>query len=399
MLIFMRIAFVILALACYLVLAQLMHLFDIGSRVAHLGGLAALLTFLVYLFTGVKLIDEKAVTSLRRSISSGILGKMSVLVALNCVLLIATSVGAFIGSSSELLEFDSAIPERVEVTMANSAGENVIGYASSGKSLATRIFSGDRHFRFAADGYDSASADVHVATRFANLLGDGARHIPIRLQATVDLVMRDFRAEEMSVFPVEGLTISEETLKLPSTTVFFTLASPSPSQIWIQNTYVRVFEAIPFQESTFPCYLQGASGPRPIAGFVRISPTRDRYRVETATKSYLGQGVAPSEYHIKLHCDPGYRYRIGVEVDWMDMENQSRTGTYVFSDTLELPFPELLRWEDLAADARNIRVLFYRYVDPLVSTLEELPSHPELSVLVTNDQTYYERHSSPVPVP
>lgn len=171
------------------------------------------------------------------------------------------------------------------------------------------------------------------------------------------------------------------------------MESFSPIPLWIQNIYLRVIEVARLRQSTFPYFGEGAPGPEPILGYVELEPEPGLYRVNTTKQAKLGQGIDKDEYRIRVYSKSGYRYRIGITVDWTDTVRKQHEGQYAFDEEEQLDFPELLQWVDLVQGSKEVKILFYHFFQLLVEQLKTLAPPTTCTILVSSphaDQRLWE---------
>lgn len=181
-------------------------------------------------------------------------------------------------------------------------------------------------------------------------------------------------------FALSGLRIDEEN------TLHFTLTSPRSTVFRIQSLYLNVIDANPLRQSTFPYYGEGAEAPQRTRGFVHLEAKPGLYRVETEgnVESNLGGGKEPSDFSIRVSCEPGFRYSVRLEVDWFDTLRPKREDRYSFEDQ-ETQIDSPVEWEDLVSGSREVKVLFYKFVGNLIADLRSLKPAPRYTILVADD--------------
>jgi hypothetical protein len=390
----LRIAFPILVLACTVALLQVMNLFGVGSRLAHLSGAATVFFFLVYVYTGLRPNDPESLPTIRQVVRTKVLDRIEVLVALCSLLLVVLVIVVWIGVSSETIIFAPNTDTKVQVRELDDSQAHSIGIASGNDPLEKRFFSGVRRFQFSAEGYEPIVKDVRVAIDVDNILGNGERSIFVSFHSKVDFVLRDLReGNALGVYNAEALPLPEELEGRPEQTLAFSLASASPTPLWVQNLYLRVVDVRPIKQSTFPYYPGGAAGEPPIPGYAELKPEPGLYPVTLATKAKLGNGIDPSDFNIKVFSEPGYRYVVRPEVRWMDVNNQRREGNYSFDDEVQLDVPgKVAEWQDLVREARDsVKILFVGGANVLAADLQSLEPLPNYTILTSkSEDTLYE---------
>lgn len=222
------------------------------------------------------------------------------------------------------------------------------------------------------------AAGLTIAERMTRI----GRRFVWRRWGSPEFIMREVYAADLDGPLDQAISYPDHLKSLSPTTLFFNLASSSPMPVWVQNVWLVVLNVEPRKEATFPYYGEGAPGPLPIQGYAILKPAPGRYRVELAQKSRLGRGVEPDEFHIRTFCEPGYRYQVGIEVEWTDMDDQRRGGEIRFAESVQLDFPELVEWTDVVGEAQEVRILFYQFAENLVGDLEALEQTPSYRILV-----------------
>jgi hypothetical protein len=330
------------------------------------------------------------------------------------------------GIASETIAFVPTTDGVVQVSSISNGTEEFVGSADKNNPLRKRFFTGQRRFRFASEGYQPLDTDVPVAISW---LSSRERRIPITVRPAADFVVRGLdvvRKQQSSDERVSlpgrshdstprtatdqdrsSATISMDKVHLEDrdgprppelsystpvnsaeSTLFFTLASSSPSPLWVQGLYLRVFEVTPFKQSTFPYYGEGAPGPEPIQGVVILKPKLGSYKIDLPRKSKLGRGIEPDDFRVRVVCENGYVYRARLEVHWTDMNEQHRDGRLVVDPEIRLEFPELVRWEDLARQSGTVKILFYHYVSNLIQTLQLMKPPPDFAILIASSRAH-----------
>jgi len=196
-------------------------------------------------------------------------------------------------------------------------------------------------------------------------------------------ILRDIYsyAEDLHYPPRNGPHYPKHLLKANAVALSFTIASGTSDLLRIQNVFVRVLEVDPYRRSTFPAYGLGGNGAEPIISWVEIKPQEGIYKVETERRTKVGAGFDPADYHIRVFCKQGYKYRLTVQVDWLDINNQNRSGHHEFENiiTIEVPFVE--NWTSLAANAKYIRAFFEGDGQQVANEFKSLDSHPSYTIL------------------
>jgi hypothetical protein len=398
----LRIAFPVLVLACTIASLQVMHLFGVGSRLAHLSGAATVFLFLVYVYTGLRPNDPESLPRIRQVVRTKVLDRIEVLIALCSLLLAVLVMVVWIGVSTETLVFAPETDAKVQVLELENKQAHAIGTASSNDPLKQRFFSGVHRFQFSVEGYEPIAKDVRVAIAVDNMLGNGERSVFVELRSKVDFVLRDLREGGWSgqSTAAEALSLPKELaaqIDNPADGVAFSLASSSPTPLWVQNLYLRVVDVRPVKQSTFPYYPGGAAGEPPIPGYAELKPEPGLYPVTLAAKAKLGNGIDPSDFSIRVFSEPGYRYVVRPEVHWVDVNDQQREGDYSFDAEVQLDVPgKVTEWQDLVRTSHdNVRILFGNApgigaAQVLGSDLQYLEPLPNYTILTRNPGTLYE---------
>jgi hypothetical protein len=187
--------------------------------------------------------------------------------------------------------------------------------------------------------------------------------------ALIDLYSRD---DDLPLSEDDMTSINPEILDLPRKLLTFSVTSTSPLAIRLSELYLDVRAVEPLTEITFPYYGEGAPGPEPIFGWVRLEPRVGRYRIDTSVKSYLGSGHDPSDFKIRVFSVAGYRYEIQVGARWRYNMRPGAAHDYVFEGPCYtvLGFPRLEPWQGVVHGARCLRILHYRFYSNLMSELD-----------------------------
>src|SRR5215217_4218663 len=393
----LRIAFPILVLACTVALLQVMNLFGVGSRLAHLSGAATVFLFLVYVYTGLRPNDPESLPKIRQVVRTKVLDRIEVLVALCSLLLVVLVIVVWIGVSSETIVFAPDTDTKVQVLELDDGQAHSIGTASDNDPLEKRFFSGVRRFQFSAEGYEPIIKKVRIAIDVDNILGKGERSVFVALHSKVNFVLRDLReGNALGVYNAEALPLPKELEGRPEQTLAFSLASASPTPLWVQNLYLRVVDVRPIKQSTYPFYPGGVGGEPPIPGYAELKPEPGLYPVTLATKAKLGNGIDPSDFHIRVFSEPGYRYVVRPEVHWMDVNYQRREGNYSFDDEVRLDVPgKVAEWQDLVRESRDsVKILYgsiFGGATMLAADLQSLEPLPNYTILTrSSEDTQYE---------
>jgi hypothetical protein len=398
----LRIAFPALVLACTVATLQVMHLFGVGSRLAHLSGAATVTFFLLYVYTGLRPNDPESLSRVRYVVRTKILDRIEVLVVLCSLLLSVLLFVIWIGVSSETLVFAPNTETKVEIQELEDGQTHYIGAASGDGPLEKRFFSGIHRFRFSTEGYVPVAKDVRIAVAMDNILGTEERSVVADLHSKVDFVLRDLRegAGPGRSYQSEGLSLPKDLkaqIDNPDHGLYFSLASSSVSPLWVQNLYLRVVDVHPLKQSTYPYYPGGAAGEAPIPGYAELKPKPGLYPVTLATKAKLGNGIDPSDFSIRVFSAPGYRYVVRPEVHWVDVNDQRREGNYIFDDTVQLDVPDkIAKWQDLVRNARDAVKILYGHApnvygaQALGSDLQSLEPLPNYTILASDPSTLYE---------
>lgn len=196
------------------------------------------------------------------------------------------------------------------------------------------------------------------------------------------LILRDFTFYGTDPYhpPEEGPYYPPDLAEAPSAAVSFTIASASPTPIRLQNIYLRVEEAEPLRRATFPVYERG-NGATPILSWAVMGDGPGTVRVMSERRSRVGTGLDPSDFHVRVFSGAGRRYRVGVEADWIDLEQQDRAGRHAFPETFSLDVPALVKWEELARGARRVRALFDSSAPFLAEALGAMEPAPDFTIL------------------
>ena len=138
----LRIVCPIILIACTVVTLQVLHLNDFGPRLAHLSGAFILLTFLVYVYTGLRVNDPESLSKIRQTVRAHILDSVRWLSILSVLLLIVLGAVTWVGTSSEPVEFVTQSNVGVKVRELRGEESRIWGTASGNKPLRIRLASG-----------------------------------------------------------------------------------------------------------------------------------------------------------------------------------------------------------------------------------------------------------------
>lgn len=199
---------------------------------------------------------------------------------------------------------------------------------------------------------------------------------------TPPLLLRDFSYYSTDPYhpPMEGPYYPEDLMLAPSAAASFTIASTSRTPIRLQNIYLSVREFEPLQRATFPVYERG-NGATPILSWVELGGIASPCRIMAERRSKVGSRLDPSDFHVRVFSRHGGRYRVGVEVDWINMDQQDQSGSYAFPETFPLDIAELVTWESLVKGAKRIRALFDSSAPFLAEALGAMAPGPAYTIL------------------
>lgn len=197
------------------------------------------------------------------------------------------------------------------------------------------------------------------------------------------LILRDFTYYGTDPYhpPMEGPYYPDNLLEAPSAAVSFSVASTSQTPIRIQNVYFLIKEAEPLKRATFPVYERG-NGAEPILSWVELGGVQGSSRVMTERRSKVGSGLDPADFHVRVFSRAGYRYQVGIEVDWIDIGRQDRTGKHTFPETFLLNIPEFVTWESLVKGATEVKALTDSGGPFLAEALSAMTPAPVFTILV-----------------
>lgn len=199
-------------------------------------------------------------------------------------------------------------------------------------------------------------------------------------------------AEDLHYPPRNGPHYPKHLLDASAIALSFTIANGSSSVLRIQSIFLQVIEAPSYRLSTFPAYGLGGNGAEPIISWVEIKPHIGIYKVETERRSIVGSGIEPADYHIRVFCEEGYKYRLTLQIDWLDVNNQNHSGRHEFENIIVLEVPTIVEWTELAAHATHIKAFFEGDGKPLASEFKVLKSHPQYTIL--DPSQYFEQENS-----
>lgn len=204
-----------------------------------------------------------------------------------------------------------------------------------------------------------------------------------RTESDPQFILRDIYtyAEDLHHPPRNGPHYPKHLINASAVALSFTIASGSSSVLRIQSIFVQVIEAPSYRLSTFPAYGLGGNGAEPIISWVEIKPHVGIYKVETERRSMVGSGIQPADYHIRVFCKEGYKYRLTLQIDWLDVNNQNHSGRHEFENIIVLEAPTIIEWTELAANATHIKAFFEGDGKPLASEFKALKSHPQYTIL------------------
>ena len=140
------------------------------------------------------------------------------------------------------------------------------------------------------------------------------------------------------------------------TTLAFSVASSSLQPVYIQNVFVQILEATAFRQATFPVYERGGNGITPVIGWAELKATLGSYRVMTDVKRTVGKGLPPADFHIRAFCRDGQKFVIAIEVEWMNLNDQTRSYRHVFPKELTVEMPQVIDWEEVVRASGELKV-------------------------------------------
>ena len=78
----------------------------------------------------------------------------------------------------------------------------------------------------------------------------------------------------------------------------------------------------------------------------------------TDVKRTVGKGLPPADFHIRAFCRDGQKFVIAVKVEWMNLNDQTRSYRHVFPKELTVEMPQMIDWEEVVRASEA--VLKYR---------------------------------------
>ncbi len=167
-----------------------------------------------------------------------------------------------------------------------------------------------------------------------------------------------------------------------ATTLAFTIASSSLGPIRIQNVFIRVLETDTFKQATFPAYDRGGNGITPVVGWVELKPAPGSYQVMSNVKWNVGKGLNPADFHIRTFCRNGSKFKLAIEVEWMNLEDQRQSHRHTFTKELTVGLPELMEWKGIVRKAKRVRALVsLQDASLLLKDFVEMGVKAELNIL------------------
>jgi hypothetical protein len=94
----------------------------------------------------------------------------------------------------------------------------------------------------------------------------------------------------------------------------------------------------------------------------------------TQEKFKVGRGLDPSELHIRMFCESGFTYSVGVRIEWLESQDHLRKGEYIFSEIIDVKMPKMIEWTDVVSRSKTLRIFFKDqfYIDSLLSEIKNI---------------------------
>jgi hypothetical protein len=352
------------------------------------GWLTGICVVLTAVFFGINITSPEFQTAARHTLMTKLLDREPILIGLSCFLLASASLLAVIWSHSETITFipDSAINLQIHKLKKGKAA--LLGISTVEKPVTKRCLNGSYAIRFSAEGFDSQE-------RFVDVRGSGfglnERRMVIDLPLCPTFSLHTFHSYPEDVYgePSEGPHYPAELKDAFAATVAFTIASSSPTPIRIQDVFIQVVIADPLKQSTFPISEGGGNGVTPVIGWVALRPHPGLYPILSNNKRNVGKDTDPADFYVRAFCHSGVKFKVGVELNWMDLRHQNRIERFTFVENYELNLPEMVEWQDLAAKAKQLR-MFFSVVDVyfLYLRFQRVQSISNFSVLASTSDDF-----------
>jgi hypothetical protein len=353
-------------------------------------GLTAAVSLLAVFF-GLNVNDAQFAPTVQKFLVAHLLSRSALLVVV-CAVLAATLVLILrVGARSETIAFEPDVEMDLLVSRIKENKPLLLGTASVGKPFTRRYLSGEAEFQFSCEGFATERKNITV---HKSGLRVGERRQVVDLRVTPTFVRHGWYSYPEQLHPdhYEGPPYPKNLERLPGAALCFTVGSPCAVPVRVQNIFIRVVETEPLLLSTFPAYEVG-NGASPIEGWVELKVAPDVYRVITDRKASVGRGVEPADFHVHAACGQGHRFKIAIEMDWMDTRHQEQVERCTLTPSaaadsqatvdrpvVDLPVPA--EWTTLAREAKTLKILFDGQACFLADELNRLSPTLQYTILV-----------------
>ncbi len=265
--------------------------------------------------------------------------------------------------SPEIMFYFNEAPSNLSTQKELDQKSQVLGFKTNLKKTLYWTFDGPRDFEtlFRRHYGNWLSEIINTLPPKPESVLAQKDNVPKRPEETPlpTLALHNFYYYPEDVFgePRTGPFYPKALRKAIATTIAFTIACSSSQPIRLQNVYIRVLEATPLRQATFPAYERGGNGITPVLGWTELEPNPNPYQIMTNVKWNVGKGLDPADFHIRAFCRAGSEFKICVEVEWMDLSDQKQTHRYTFADELMVAMPELVQWKKVVTQAKKLRIL------------------------------------------
>lgn len=376
----LQILFVGLVLTNFVAGAYVTQLFKLNLSTVPWKAVGVLGASLLLICYRLKLNDPSFLLTLQQFTGEYVLSKLFSLLTI-CVFL--CGLLAFIlatGIQSETVTFVPDEEMNIQISRIEDEKRYFLGYASLAKPFSKRFRSGKICFEIGCLGFDTEQREFQIRK---SGLSSEERHEVIVLRAAPTFVLHNFYSypEQADEEHYEGPPFPEKLKNYPGAAMCFTVGCSSPTEIRIQDVFVRVIGSEPLKLSTFPAYEVG-NGASAIVGWVELKPQQESYRVVTDMKSKVGRKLEPSDFHFHAFCNQGYTFKISIDIDWMDIRHQDQVKRYALPNQKELELPVLVEWETLVQDAKYLKILFDDQAPFLSKHLDSLAPNVQYTIVV-----------------